>query len=153
MKTMPAALRAALLAAQTDVRVLIFAEITSGTTYHIVNNTQPITVGGNVYSPVAFVIDFPSDKDGEIGEAKLVIDAVDRSIIALIEAATERITVRVFVTSTAAPSATDIDFGTFEWKDVDYDQFTASGTLTYEHLLDVEIPPLEFTPITVPGIF
>lgn len=153
---MPAALRAAALASQSPHAFLEFLTITHlelATPIRVVNNPVAITRGGNVYQPFAFAVELPSEKDGEISDAKLSIDAVDLSIILAIRSISSRASVSIVIALADAPDSTEVDLGTFEWKDITYNKFAASGSLSYEDRLDILVPALCFTPTYTPGAF
>lgn len=156
MRTVPAALQAASLYSQTPSAVVEFLTISHAdlpASLYLVNNPAAITHDGQEYSPFAFRVELPADKDGEIGDARLIIDAVDLSIITAIRSIQSRATVGIIVALADAPDTTEVDLGTFEWKDITYNATTVSGALTYEDRLDILVPGDTFTPVAVPGNF
>jgi hypothetical protein len=154
MRTVSSAMRAAYLAAQTNEVVLTFLTVTyGGSSHYFVNNMASVVKDGQTYSPFAFAVTLPPDKDGNIGDATLTIDAVDRSIITAIRNATNRIIVNIVVALASDPDTDEVDLGTFEWKDISYNKVQVSGTLAYADVLDVLIPNLTITPTLVPGSF
>ena len=158
-RAVPSNLKAAVLASHMPDSVLSFLDIYHATVGHIylVNNPVAITrQNGNTYQPFPFAITLPTDKDGQIGDARLTIDAIDLSIITAIRSlpANSRATVSITVAlGSATNTADEVSFGTFEWKNITYNQTTVSGDLTYEDRLDIMVPILTFTPVNTPGVF
>jgi hypothetical protein len=147
---------AAAYASQTPKVVLEFLTITHpslATPIYVVNNSVAITRGGNVFAPFAFKVDLPVEKDGEIGNAKLTIDAVDLSIITSIRSITTPATVAIVIALSDTPDTTEVDLGSFTWKNIIYNSLQVTGDLTYDEVLDILIPALTFTPQYVPGNF
>jgi len=156
MRTIPAVLRAASLASVCPHAVVSFLTITHAdiaSPIRLVNNPVALERGGYSYSPFAFTVELPAEKDGEIGDAKLSVDAVDLSIIAAIRSIETAPSVEIAVALADSPDTTEVAFGSFLWRDITYNKFTVSGSLTYEDRLDIYVPSKCFTPTIVPGVF
>lgn len=119
----------------------------------VVNNHQAITSNGQTYVPYAFEFDPPDEREGVITSAKLIIDNIDRSIVATIRNLETAPTVTVSIV--LADSADTIEAGplTFLLKNVSYDAETVSGDLIYDELDNLNIPGDTFNPIDFGGLF
>lgn len=100
----------------------------------------------------------PSEDEGEIGNARLAIDAVnsDVSIVEAIRTMTPDTpaTVEIVVAIASAPDATpELDLGEFSWRNVEWNKTIASGDLTYDDTLDIVVPGYDCTPENTPGVF
>ena len=150
-------LKAAAFASQAGSAVLLtFLTITHpdlATPIRVVNDKVPQVRGGNTYNPFAFSVDLPPEKDDQIGNAKLTIDAVDLSIIAAIRSITSPPSVAIALALASQPDTTEVDYGTYIWRNISYNSTTVSGDLVYDDILDINIPGLTFTPANVPGNF
>lgn len=156
MRTVPTAIRAAALAARTTEVTLAFLDIAHAdlaATLRLVNNMVAVTKGGNSYSPCAFSIVLPTDRDGEDGTAQLVVDAVDLSIITAIRTIETPAAITVTIALASAPDTTEVSYGTFLWRPVSWTKSAVSGELAYDDVLDILLPGDCFTPVNVPGNF
>lgn len=155
-RTIPAAIRAAALASRTNEVTLAFLDIEHDdllAAIRVVNNPVAVTRGGNAYAPVDFKIVLPVDKDGEIGNASLIVDAVDRSIIIALRSVVTPVSVTVAIALASAPDTTEVEYGTFLWRPITWNKLVASGDLTYDDRLSVLVPADCVTPDNVPGSF
>lgn len=157
--SIPPALQAAILASSTPHAILEFITIYHASFpgdhyYRFVKNPVDIVRGGNTYSALSFVVDRPVDKNGEIGDARLTLDAVDLSIINVIRSINTPAKVNIVVAVADSPDATpEINLGTFEYKQVTYNKSTLSGSLTYDDRFQFMVPSLSITPTNVSGSF
>ena len=98
-------------------------------------------------------MDLPPEKDDQIGSARLTIDAVDLSIIQAIRSIQSPASVSIALALADQPDMTEVDYGTYTWRNLSYNSLTVSGDLAYDDILDILIPGLMATPQTVPGVF
>jgi len=155
-RTVPAAIQAAALASRTNEITLSFLDITHAdlaSTLRLVNNTEAITKGGETYSPVAFQIILPTEKEGEDGTAQLSVCAVDQTIIMAIRSINSAVKIGLTVALASDPDTTEVEYGDFLWRPVSWKKLTVSGELAYEDVLDIMFPGDIFSPVNVPGNF
>lgn len=156
MRTLSPQLKAAAFASQTPKAIITFltlAHPSLSSSIRVCNNSQPITRGGQSYAPFAFQVDLPPEKDDQIGSARLTIDAVDLSIIQAIRSIQSPASVSIALALADQPDMTEVDYGTYTWRNLSYNSLTVSGDLAYDDILDILIPGLMATPQTVPGVF
>lgn len=117
-----------------------------------VNNNASITSRGNVYIAFPFDIEFPGQDEENPGEARLVIDNVDRSIVNFIRTISTPPKVSIEVVLASTPSTVEAAFANMTLRNVTYDAKTVSGLLKFE---DIVVEPVTYamTPERFPGQF
>lgn len=117
-----------------------------------VNNNASVTSRGNVYIAFPFDLEFPGQDEENPGEARLVIDNIDRMIVNFIRTiiAPPKVTIEVILAS--SPSTVEASFANMTLRNVTYDAKTVSGLLKFE---DIVIEPVTYamTPERFPGQF
>lgn len=117
-----------------------------------VNNNASITSRGNVYVAFPFDLEFPGQDEENPGEARLVIDNIDRMIVNFIRSITTPPKVTIEVILASSPSTVEAAFSNMTLRNVTYDAKTVSGLLKFE---DIVIEPVTYamTPERFPGQF
>lgn len=153
MRTLPLPLWLASLQAQTGERVFTFITFTVDITdYAYVNNTEAVTRDSVSHLAHAFEVVLPSSQEKGIGDGSLTIDNVDRGLTEALRTSVDPIEVTVAIALFSDPDDS-VNIGTFQWKNISYDAFSVTGSLTYEDRLDVLTPYLIISPNNVPGSF
>ncbi len=119
----------------------------------VVSNHQAITSNGQTYVPYAFEFDPPDEREGVITSAKLIIDNIDRTIVATIRSLTTPPTVTVSIILADSPDVIEAGPLTFLLRNVTYDVETVSGDLIYDELDNLNIPGDTFNPVDFGGLF
>ncbi len=119
----------------------------------VVDNTEAVTHGGNVYLPYPFELLLPDDSE-QIKEVRLTIDNTDRMLMTAIRTIDQdkpTVTFKVILAS----SPDTVEAGPFECvlSSVTYSLKTITASLIYEDRLQVKVPALEFTAKDFPGLF
>jgi hypothetical protein len=154
VRTVPAALRAAMLASQTSEVLLTFLTITHTdlvSPIRVVNNNEDVVRDTYTFTRFPFRIVLPVDKNGEIGAATLTISAVDRAITTAIRSINTPAEVTIAVALASDPSNAELEMGTFEWRGIAYDADSVTGELVYADKFDTELSALTFNSIDFPG--
>lgn len=148
----------AMLAQTTDQVVLTSIKVEHTDleeTLYLVNNTQDIVRNGIIYKAFPFQPRLPADTEEENPRARLVIDAVDRSIIEALRSVTAdqpTITMEVFLAS--SPDTTEVGPFVFQCIGATYNEQAVIVDLAYESsFLDEPFTKDSFTPQTAPGMF
>lgn len=122
------------------------------TPLRFVSNNASLTSRGNVFMAFPFDIEFPGQDEESPGEARLVIDNIDRSIVNFVRSiqTPPRITIEVVLAS--SPDTVEASFSNMTLRNVAYDAKTVSGILRFE---DIVIEPVTYamTPERFPGLF
>lgn len=153
MRSISTAHRALLYASQMSAMLPLLIRLDhTGGTLRFVNNKTNVTFEGNEYIAYAFRFDPPDQQESGIANAKLTIDAVDGSLMALVRSLSSAPT----VTTVAAVWGDSIE-RLVEWsfilRNVTCDGIVLSGELVYEERLDNAMGPVELTPQNAPAIF
>ena len=121
--------------------------------FHFVNNTEAVTRNTVTYIPMAFRIVLPNEGES-ISEAKLVIDAVDLTIVEAMRKEQNRPQVTFMLILASSPDA-DPEAGpfTFDINNVTYNHQSLSCTLNYGKKLEAKFPKIGKTPYYFPGLF
>ena len=117
-----------------------------------VNNNASLTSRGNLFMAFPFDVEFPGQSDDDPGEARLVIDNIDRSIVQFIRQIVAPPTVTIEVVLASSLDVVEASFSNMTLRNARYDVKTVSGLLKFE---DVVIEPVtyEMTPERFPGQF
>jgi hypothetical protein len=117
-----------------------------------VNNNESVTSRGDVYLAFPFDIEFPGQDEENPGEARLVIDNIDRSIVNFIRTIFTPPVVSIEVVLASSPDTVEAGFYNMTLRNVSYDAKAVSGLLKFE---DIVIEPVTFamTPERFPGQF
>jgi hypothetical protein len=110
---------------------------------------------GNTFIPYAFDITLPDEKVSGLPEAKLVIDNVDRVILAKIRelsgGGAPGILVQIVLASD--PNDVNVEFTDMELTSVEYDLMRITGRISQSPILDAPFPYDRFTPEIFPALF
>lgn len=120
----------------------------------VVNDNEDITSNGHLFQ--AFAFNFSGIPDPEVGlaEAELTLDNVGKELVQWIEVANLRktTTCRIMVVLASAPDILEFDTTMF-LDNIQMDQRTVSGRLSYGVKLDEPAVAMRYTAQTAPGLF
>ena len=156
MRSTSLTFREAIYSQQTNEVFIVLVEIDHddfASPIRVCNNSEDITSNGNVYVAYPFQIELPSDEDGDIPQAQLVIDNVDRSLTEAIRSIQSPPTVRIMVVLVSDPDTVEIDLPGFVFTNISYDVMTITGIISIENFLNEPFPGDIFTPTQFPGLF
>ena len=117
-----------------------------------VNNNESLSSRGNVFMAFPFDIEFPGQDEENPGEARLVIDNIDGSIVNFIRNIVTPPAVSIEVVLASTPNSVEAAFANMTLRNVSYDAKTVSGLLKFE---DIVVEPVTYamTPERFPGQF
>ena len=117
-----------------------------------VANNQSVVSRGNTFIAFPFDLDFPGQDEENPGEARLMIDNIDRSIVAFVRSISIPPKVTIEVVLASSPDTVEAYFSNMTLRNVSYDAKTVSGLLKFE---DIVIEPVTYamTPERFPGQF
>jgi len=121
----------------------------------LVQDLQPLTSNGNVYTAFPFEIRLPEDTDDGPAKVLLTIDNVDRSIAQAIRgmSPTSPPTVTVELVVASQPDVVEISIPNLTLRNVSGDAMQIEGELRMDEEDLVAFPGQSFTPQLFPGIF
>ena len=155
-RTLSSAALQALFAQETG-EALLFLVVVSHDDWaeplRLVNNNEDISSGGNVYSAFPVEIELPKEDAEQIAKTSIRICNVDRQITAALRELQTPPMVSVSIILGSTPDTVEAGPFEFELQDYSYDQFTVTGTLAYEDVLNEPLPSHTFNPSHFPGLF
>lgn len=154
-RTFSTAATTSINAQSTDEVWLTLVTITSSEVpapLRFVSNNQSVTSRGNVFIAFPFDLDFPGQDEESPGEARLMIDNIDRSIVNFVRSISIPPKVSIEVVLASSPDTVEASFSNMTLRNVTYDAKTVSGLLKFE---DIVIEPVTYamTPERFPGQF
>lgn len=123
---------------------------------------SPIRVGsdsvdtvsrGQAYIAYPFDLTLPDDDEGRAPRARLVIDNVDRQIVATLRNLATSPVLTLEIVRAAAPDVVEAVFHDFRLRNVRYDSHVIEADLTIEDFTAEPYPAGSFCPSLFPGIF
>ena len=121
--------------------------------FRLVNNTEDVTSGGDLYVAFPFKLELPADSDNEPPEATLSIDNVDRQIVNLVRSISTSADVTIEIIRSDDPDVIEASFSNMKLKDVSYNAQTVSGRLVFERFDFEPYPAGRITPSDFSGVF
>ena len=152
----------AILAQQTGVVVLNLLDIEHEdleTPIRIVNNTEDVLSGGNMYTAVGFEVIPPDNREGTPRGARLRIDNTSQWFTPTLRTLQGQFTVTIHVGYTTGnhdPQEMDhieISYLPMQLVGIQADDTTVEGTLSYENLNNQPFPGDTFSPFEFQGLF
>lgn len=155
MRTLsPSALQSA-FAQETGEVWLVLCTITHpelASPLRFVNDMQSLTSRGNVYLAFPFEVEFPEEDADSPGEARIVLDNIDRSIVKAIRSMFGPPEVTLEVVLASSPDTVEAEFPGMVLRDTKYDASRVTGTLRFEDIVSEPIS-IEMTPQRFPALF
>ncbi len=151
--------KAAAHAQETGEALLAMITITHasiiGGPLRFVQDLQPMTSRGNVYTAFPFEIRLPADTDEGVAKVLLTIDNVDRSIAAAIRGMSPKIppTVTVDLVVASQPDIVEISIQDLTLRNVSGDALSIEGELRMDEEDLTPFPEGSFTPRDFSGMF
>lgn len=119
----------------------------------VVNNTVNITSLGETFAAFPFQIQLPNEQEDSPPRMRLVIDNVDRTIIASLRPLTSPPAIQLDVCLASQPDTLEASFPGFQLQSVDYDQFAVEGDLALDDIVTEPFPEGSYTPQYFAGLF
>lgn len=153
MRSISAAGRAALYAAQTDdiwLQLLTIEHSSLGTPIRLAANTEAVTSRSDTYLAFPFAIALPATGQESV---ELIVDNVSRELIDEVRSIDTPLTITLEVVRAADPDTVEAGPFEFQSRAVEYDVQRMRFTLAYEPLLNEPFPAYSYTPLDYPGLF
>lgn len=155
-RNLSAPTRAALMSQETTDTFLILVTLEHAsmeTPIRVVNNNDDVTSRSMLFTAYPFEVTLPDDADGKAPRARLVIDNIDRSIVAAIRQLHTAPRVTIEIIRAEAPDIIEACFADFTFTDITYDSRVVEGNLTLEDFTAEPFPAASFSPSLFPGLF
>lgn len=120
----------------------------------VVNDREDFLHQGNTYQKFAFKFSFPTDPENGLPEAQLEMDNVGREVMDWVEGAdwNKLTTVNIRQVRKSDPDTVEYEV-TMNLNDIKANQYTVSGRLGFEELLNAPALRVKYTPQTAVGLF
>ena len=120
----------------------------------VVNDTQDLTSGGNLFAACAFRVDLPDDLENQLPKARLAVDNVGRDLVYWIETSggAAGSTARIMQVLRSAPNTIEWEI-TLDLTGPTMTSMEVSADLVVENLFSAPAVALQFRPETAPGVF
>lgn len=148
--------RAALYAAETGEAFLILLTLSHAglaAPLRVSSNSTDTVSRGDTYIAYPFDITLPDDDEGHAPRARLVIDNIDRQIVATLRQIESAPTLRIEIVRAADPDTIEAVFDDFRLVNVVYDSQVVEGDLSIEDYTSEPYPAAVFSPSLFPGLF
>ena len=157
-RTIPAASLAALNAETTTSAFLTCLEVTHSqfATIRLVNNTEDITSGGNVYTAFPFLPTLPPDTDQTNISARVIVQNATRLLVTevrTISGLRERAKVTLFIVDSQDFDTPLMTVPDLDLVSVEYGADEMVFSLSHDNLLTEPVPAHAFTPGYFPAGF
>ncbi|MBI1366884.1 MAG: DUF1833 domain-containing protein [Alphaproteobacteria bacterium] len=118
-------------------------------------DNQDTVSRGDTYISFSFNIVLPNNEDGKAPVMNLTIDNVDDEILQTLRQLdkTSLPTVMLEVVGASDPDTVALSLPDFTLRDVGYDAFTITGSMTLEDLVTAPYPADEFNVANFPGLY
>ena len=120
--------------------LLVISHATLPVPYRLVNNTEFIVSGGDVYIAYPFEIILSADDGTKLPEISLTIDNVDRSLVETIRTLAEPPKIAIKVVLASQPDVVEIEINNMVLREVSYDQYKITGILYADDILNARYP-------------
>lgn len=156
-RTLSQAARQNINATSADEPLLVLLEIAHpalAIPVRVVNDTQDITVGGELFQACPFSISLPDDVDQQLPQAKLEIDNIGRELTQWLEASGggQGATCRIIQLLRSSSDIIEFDI-TMDLTGINVTQMTVSGQLGFVDTLNQPAVAERYDPLTAPGLF
>jgi hypothetical protein len=144
-----------MFAANTDEVWLLLVTIqhpTLTTPLRFVNNLESVTSRGNLFVAFPFEIELPGQDPENIGEARIKLDNIDRSIVTTLRAMTEPPTVTFEIILASQPDVVEAAFEGLTLRNSTYDALSVSGILRFEDIVSEPVS-VQMTPGRFPAMY
>jgi len=108
---------------------------------------------GETYLACPIQVALSEDSDERPPQAKLILDNIDRTIVAVLRTITTPCTVTLEVVKDSDPDTVEAELSDFQLREVTYTSLTVEGTLSLEGLFSEPAVSYTFTPTHFPGLF
>ncbi len=155
-RSVPAAFLRAFLRQTTDDGVLVLLTITHsllGVPIRAVLNTEDVVSNGDTYQRCLFDITLPDENPNQAPRARLRIDNIDRSLVAVLRAAAnESPEIQITVVTMSDPDTPVLVTPPLKWRSVKYNPQFVEGDLSGPAFINRRYPKDVYSPQVAPGI-
>lgn len=156
-RTVSATALSAMLSQQTEQVFLTCVTISHpdlNEDLRFVDDNTPLQRNKGLYLPAAFQFRLPSDQEDNVPRGQIVMDNIDRQIIAAVRPLREAPEISIEIVLKSTPNNTELGPISFKLREFSYDAETIVGEVSPdEDFLNDAFPRRSFTPRTARGLF
>lgn len=155
-RTVSTTAKAALFAPQTGEAFLILLTLSHAdlaVPIRVSSDAVNTTSRGDLFIAYPFDLTLPDDEEQRPPRARLVIDNVDRQIVATIRTLQSAPTLLIEIIRANDPDTVEAKFSDFKLFDITYDSQVITADLTLEDFTAEPYPAATFSPSLFPGLF
>lgn len=148
--------RSALYGSETDevfVILLTLDHADLAEPVRVCSDAVDVESRGETYVAYPFSLSLPDDEDNKSPRARLVIDNIDRQIVAVLRGLETAPSLTMEIVRAADPDTVEAAFEDFKLARVTYDSHVIEAELTIEDFTAEPYPAASFSPSLFPGIF
>ncbi len=156
MRTLPSTILAAIYAedvGETFLYLLELRDSASNVLARLVNNSEDITSGGDLYSASAFEHVAPKNTAGEISNATILIENVSQQVAAFVRQQADPMIASLTMVAASDPDTPLTGPWVYTVRRVQYNAQVLRADLEFDGFLDEPFPVGSFTPNDFPGLF
>lgn len=139
--------------AETFIILLTFTHDGLAEPIRVCSDAADIVSRGSAYVAYPFELTLPDDDESRAPRARLVIDNVDRQIVATLRGLATSPVLTLEIVRAAEPDVVEAVFHDFRLRNVRYDSHVIEADLTIEDFTAEPYPAGSFCPSLFPGIF
>ncbi len=155
-RNLSASARQAIFAADSGeafVILLTFTHASLAEPIRVSSDAVDTVSRGHIYVAYPFELTLPDDDESRAPRARLIIDNVDRQIVAVLRELTTSPVLTLEVVRASEPDVVEAVFHDFRLRNVRYDSHVIEADLTIEDFTAEPYPAGSFCPSLFPGIF
>lgn len=133
--------------------VLVTIDVPESPSIYMTSDTVETVSRGRTYINYPFALELPSDAAGQISEARMSIDNVDRALMDEIRNLGDPLRLTIEVVANSTPDTVEYSANDFVLRNLSYDALTISGTLSQENFLTEPFPKDIMSARSFPGLF
>jgi hypothetical protein len=147
----------------TSAAILValkFVHVSSGTIVQIVDNTEDISINGDLFVACGFDLSPPQDKEEDVRSAKVTINNADQFMTSFVRGLSGNVTAEIIIVTPSNLSTEPKQFNNIEYQwlpirvtSIQYNSSTIEMTLIMDPLSLKQFPSVVYDPYNFPGLF
>jgi len=155
-RTLSTAAKESIFAPETDLAWIVLLTISHASLtddIRVARNTEDVISNGETYIGFPFEISLPQEREDSPPRVTLEIGNVDRQIVQAVRSLDSPADVTLEIVTSNDFDAVEAGPFVFTLREVQYDNLTVQGELSFEPILDEPYPVTNFTPGKFPSLF
>ena len=133
--------------------LLLTIDFPNSNSFYFVNNTENIVSNGQEFTAFPFNFTLPDDETDAIPELNISLDNIGLDLIDDFSSVTDSIRCKINLVFASNPDFSELEIKNLIIKNIVYNKFTINITVSYEDILNTQIPSNTYNAVDFPGIF